>query len=98
MLNQRCQILEMRLIICMRSQMSEHKLEKGDVWESDFYEEMIIDVISNVCCKAIVRNKRNGNFSYETTCIRDLQIHYNYKGKAVNPPSDWFKVYEEAND
>ena len=78
--------------------MSKNKLEINDVWESDFYEIMVIEAISDVYGRTINRNKRNGNFSYETTGIRDLQIHYNYKGKAVNPPSDWFKVYEDADE
>ena len=78
--------------------MSENKLEINDVWESDFYEIMVIEAISDVYGRIISRNKRNGNFSYETTGIRDLQMFYNHKGKAINPPSDWFKVYDHVNE
>ena len=78
--------------------MSENKLEINDIWKSDFYEVMVIEAISNVYGRIICRNKCNGNFSYETTGIRDLQIYYNYKGKAINPPSDWFKVCDHVNE
>ncbi|MBQ8677230.1 MAG: hypothetical protein IJ529_02030 [Alphaproteobacteria bacterium] len=78
--------------------MSKNKLENGDIWESDFFEQMIIDVIGNVCCKSIVRNKRNGNISYENTDIRTLQTYNNYKGKAKYLPSCWFEVCNANNE
>lgn len=42
--------------------MSKNKLEINDVWESDFYEIMVIEAISDVYGRTINRNKHNGNF------------------------------------
>jgi hypothetical protein len=79
--------------------MSKDRLEVNDIWESMLYE-CVIDKVwggeenNPFCCHMICHNKRNGEFSEETTNFRDLNTYYNYKGKAKNVPSTWYEVIE----